>query len=441
MKILKKITIICVIAIIVLLMNNIINQNYFNKQVIYRDTLHNKNRIEDNSSSISTLLAEDISSSISTLLTEDNSSSISNLLTEDNSSSISTLLTEDNSSSKSNLLTEDNTSSISNTLTEDNSSSISNTLTEDNSSSISNLLTEDNSSSISNLLTYESDNDDLSILFLEGKNKLEINFGYGGINSLYGIQGISYLDEEITQPNDNNLNTFKSSTDWIGPYIMKDLSKANNNISEKFTGGWHGSNGDGTGKATATTKSVKIYTDDKLICTKDKKWSKAIKIIVTNLINAYNSTDPVLEEKVTYIIKDKIIYVNVKGTALKNISINRYYGLQSQNKLWNGYIQYQYIDNTVQKFNIYQTSNSMHKKDNTVYEYELSSKNNKYKLFVGLDTNFGLGNFQYLDDSLPTCFTANYGKSYFNLINGNTLNMNKSDIFSWQGYYKFYIQK
>ena len=39
-------------------------------------------------------------------------------------------------------------------------------------------------------------------------------------------------------------------------------------------------------------------------------------------------------------------------------------------------------------------------------------------MVVSLITGFGLGNFENLSDDLPTIFTQNYGKTYFNLVNG-----------------------
>lgn len=289
---------------------------------------------------------------------------------------------------------------------------------------------------ILNTLIYKLNNDEIRIFF-ENNNKLEITFGYGGVNSLYGIQEISYSNLQNNELNKkDNSNTLKSCTDWIGPYMMKDLSKESKDISKKFTGGWHGSNGDGTGEVTAITNDVKIYCDGNLVTLADEERCKEIKIVVSNLVKAYNSTEPVLKEIITYVIKNEKVYVNVKGNALANIEIERYYGLQSQNSLWDGYVTYHYTDNSFEKFLINESSKSMKKQDKIVKEFELSSMDNKYKLVVGLDNNLGLGNFQSLSESLSTSFTTDYGKSYFNLINGKTMKMVTGDSFIWGGCYK-----
>ncbi|MCT4598381.1 MAG: hypothetical protein N4A50_10955 [Vallitalea sp.] len=280
---------------------------------------------------------------------------------------------------------------------------------------------------------YEIDNSELSVLFSDSNNRLKIKFGYGGVNSLYGIQEITYLelDSEIA------LKSLKSCTDWIGPYIIKDLSNKSEDIKPRFTGGWHGSDGGGSGEVTALTSDPLIYCNNKLISLAKNKTSKEIKIVVTNLIYAYNSNEPVLEETHTYIIKDREIYIDVRGNALKDIEISKYYGLQSQNSLWDGYVIYHYINNTSMEYTINESSNSMPKKDNIVKEFELLTQDRKYKLLVGLDTNYGLGKFENLKENLSTCFTSDYGKSYFNLINGKKCRMEKGEYFSWRGYYKF----
>jgi hypothetical protein len=58
-------------------------------------------------------------------------------------------------------------------------------------------------------------------------------------------------------------------------------------------------------------------------------------------------------------------------------------------------------------------------------------------MVVSLDTGFGLGNFENLSDDLPTIFTQNYGKTYFNLVNGIDKIIEKGDSIKWRGSYEF----
>ena len=56
--------------------------------------------------------------------------------------------------------------------------------------------------------------------------------------------------------------SFRSYTDWVGPWNMRTV--ASTSQTEKawgFTGGWHGSNGDGTGDPTARTQRIAVVAD------------------------------------------------------------------------------------------------------------------------------------------------------------------------------------
>ena len=56
----------------------------------------------------------------------------------------------------------------------------------------------------------------------------------------------------------------QSCTDYVGPYIVKDLL-GQEDQQIRFTGGWHGKNGDSTGDRTGKTRSYKIYAGQKIV--------------------------------------------------------------------------------------------------------------------------------------------------------------------------------
>lgn len=66
-------------------------------------------------------------------------------------------------------------------------------------------------------------------------------------------------------------------------------------------------------------------------------------------------------------------------------------------------------------------------------DYELTS--NLLNLRVCLDTSFGLGNFGNLNSDLPYIFTKEYGKTYFNLINGKPVSLLKGQYVQRKGSY------
>ncbi|MDF2989353.1 MAG: hypothetical protein K0R50_4863, partial [Eubacterium sp.] len=176
-----------------------------------------------------------------------------------------------------------------------------------------------------------------------------IDFKSGGVNSIFGISKISIGGastnslEEVLKNKEDVL--MKSETDWIGPYIVKSNTNGNSNQAA-FTGGWHGFNGDGTGTPTAKTISFLVFADDIkveenkiIICNK-------VRITVVNLVQAYNTKSidgkgrPVLKETIDYTISGNKIDVETRIEALESITIERYYGLQTQNNLWRDTITY-----------------------------------------------------------------------------------------------------
>lgn len=126
---------------------------------------------------------------------------------------------------------------------------------------------------------------------------------------------------------------FRSYTDWIGPYNMKTV--ATTSQTEKltgFVGGWHASNGDGTGDPTAQTQSIEISLDGEEFPSGTATGSEAT-VVVHNKVEALNtklgaSKHFAIDEDVTYTFKDGKLYVKVEITALEDVRIAIYYGMQ-----------------------------------------------------------------------------------------------------------------
>ncbi|MDO9039855.1 MAG: hypothetical protein Q7U65_00605, partial [Bacteroidota bacterium] len=65
----------------------------------------------------------------------------------------------------------------------------------------------------------------------------------------------------------------------------------------------------------------------------------------------------------------------------------------------------------------------------------LTDKEKQHQLMLVLNIEEGLGVPGTLGEGKPKAFSASYGKSYFNLVNGKDLSMKKGDEVFWQGSY------
>ncbi len=263
-------------------------------------------------------------------------------------------------------------------------------------------------------LAVDINDDKVDVMMFVDEQQIEVSFDYCGLNHIYGISGIKYITEKAEK---------RSTTDWIGPYVVRSL-QSNNGAYPRFTGGWHGSNGDGTGNATGKTESVDIISED----------NRKVLIVVTNLIDGYNTNHPIIREKVIYSIENAGIGVYLKGEALEDIEISKYYGLQTQNTLWYGTVSYGGGSGLSYPASIMSASRT--KEEGISRKIELVSENGNRHLSAWM-MPIGLGDFDHLNDGLPCALTRDYGKSYFNLVNEKPLILNKKDSFEWMGYYMF----
>lgn len=271
------------------------------------------------------------------------------------------------------------------------------------------------------------------------KNKnIQISFYPCGVNKLFGIAKVSYYSTQNDHLQKHPSAQFPSVTDWIGPYYVCGASSAQSGLIKKFTGGWHGSNGDGTGNPTAQTTSVNITVDGNNFSGNYERNCRQVDIYVSNLINGYDfslTNKTLLKETVHYSINDnRQINVQVRIEALEDLNIQRYYGLQSQNFAIFDSVKYlagQKVINTA-AINV----SSSCKSNDGLNKIQLIDNQNMHQLTLILNTEEGLGtSFNNLGVNIPRAFSANYRKSYFNLINGQDLVLNKGEEVYWKGSY------
>ncbi len=272
--------------------------------------------------------------------------------------------------------------------------------------------------------------------FTENKN-MEVSFYPCGVNQLFGIAQVSYFSDLTDHKQGIISNQFKSGTDWIGPYFVCSEENVNKGLPQQFTGGWHGSNGDGTGAPTASTYELSFVVDGEETSENFDRNCTQVDLYATNLIHGYDYAETnknLLKETVHYtILTNRQIDVHVKIEALEDLIIQRYYGLQSQNFALFDSVKYMANAEVINTAAI--NTNSSCQSNDGVNTILLTDSNSQHQLKLTLNTSEGLGVFENLGNGLQKAFSASYGKSYFNLINGKNLLLKKGEEVFWEGTY------
>ncbi len=286
-------------------------------------------------------------------------------------------------------------------------------------------------------MTVKNYDGHIHIGFWGGDKNMEISFYPCGVNQLFAIARVSYFASLADHNQGKASNEFSSCTDWIGPYFVRSAASVNSGLPQKFTGGWHGSNGDGTGTPTASTTATRFVVDGKETNGNFEQNCNQADLYVTNLVQGYDylkTNKNLLKESVLYSIKpNRQIDVEVRIEALEEVVIERYYGLQSQNFAIFDSVGYMAGQRVVNTGAVKANSNCLSNEAINTIRLTDNAKNHELKLVLNIEE--GLGASGYLGEGKPKAFTASYGKSYFNLVNSKDLTMKKGDVVLWKGTY------
>lgn len=282
--------------------------------------------------------------------------------------------------------------------------------------------------------------DDVVISFRYQKNTdMHVVIGKCGINQMVNFKKI-YLEKNSTDEVSPFIGKkaqlfMQACTDWLGPYMVKALDNGDGGGCA-FTGGWHSIKRDNRYYKTGMTFTFEVRSNDDIL-KENIVTNGAVIIQITNLIQGYNtikSERGLLREEIQIEADNGQFNINVKTTALEDILLMKYYGLQTQNYGWKGGIQYNNGDmNSIKKY-----SESGPKKDvGVMNSFSLWSEDKKHILFCSINENIGIGTFKNIPDNLPTIFTESYGKTYFNLINGGGVHLSSGENITLEGRYVF----
>ncbi len=292
------------------------------------------------------------------------------------------------------------------------------------------------------------DNGSFSVVapYSEAENVV-INFGRKGPNNLlelssFGTASIAYKDATaLVAPNYHN--KMSSYTDMFGPYIVD--ATADPNASGPFTGGNHGYMNSGSTSDPANTPTgrcvyVDIYADGEkiegayegLVDEITVKWENRVQ--GRNTCKADGSGREILKEEYTMVMDGEKLNISNKITALEEIKISNYYGLQMTP--W--FATLEYINGkTPGPFNIGTSSAGSNSCNETLYQ-----KDGMYVKMFMLPM-VGMGDFRYANPSRNGSVFNDAGsssKSYCNMIGGTgAVTVAANDYLEFSGGYQFYF--
>lgn len=281
-------------------------------------------------------------------------------------------------------------------------------------------------------------------------NDLWITFDRGGCSNLLQISTM-YLAANTgvnVHPDLDRTATVlgaQAYTDWVGPYWVKANQNASNSFTTpRFTGGWHGYNGDQTGTRTARTDNYTVWADGVQVDDNDSIIEcDQVDIEVVNYIQAWNTIQSdgsgreVLCEVVHYAIRNGVIDVTVETAALESVTIQKYYGMQTINMGYDGPIHFV---NGQQQGRVAFNGTELGSGAISSYPVErmcLRSQDGSNNLIAWLDRSFGIATGANVSPAANSAFVEVHDKSYFNIINGIDKVMEAGDVIDWSGRYIF----
>ena len=269
---------------------------------------------------------------------------------------------------------------------------------------------------------------------------LVMNFGRKGPNKIFefksfGTANVSLKDSTaLVAP--NYRQKMYSSTDMFGPYYVDATSDPY--VSGPFTGGNHGYMNSGSTTDPANTPTgrclyIDIYVDGKKVETGFEgfadeitvKWENRVQ--GRNTVKADGSGREILKEEYTMVMDGVKLNVHNVITPLEEVRMPNYYGLQMTP--WFDTVEY-INAKTPGPFAIGTSTATDHTCREGLFE-----KDGLYcKMYM---SSYGIGNFEHLPDGKASIFTADYGKSYFYLLNDNCI-FPAGEPVEYKGSYQFY---
>lgn len=276
----------------------------------------------------------------------------------------------------------------------------------------------------------------------------QVVFAIGGGNNLMDIRGI-YMYEN---PNAPIVNELSFDNIWIymngdnfAPFQIRansniDGDNKNNDGSYKifFTGGNHQYNNTGTGStSTAHCQNIKFFIDNYEVKHDKKGYANKLKLTWENLVQGYNTTKAdgtgraILKERHSVIFDGISFYCHTELIPLEDITCDRWYGYQLIHS--DKYNKCQYVDGTNRE--VYDRNANTKCGDKKAKKLRIFNDSTEDCADVEL-SDFDIGNRDLFNGD-NGIFNTDYGKAYFNIINGSKV-LNKNNVYTLDATYTFH---
>ena len=271
-------------------------------------------------------------------------------------------------------------------------------------------------------------------------------FNIGRANDLFDFSSFKIKQKGLSLENitgSSLTNVWSSSTDMHGPFQFNAVENPDgyysSSNSPSFTGGNHTVSIDGTNVKSASSKYVYYFADGRPVtsgygtCNKfEIKWA--------NNVQAYNCVKADGTGRTSLIEYHDMIFDGVKFNEevilipTEQIRMKLWYGFQTVS--WGQkYTTVRFIDGANR--GVYTNSDSnINSGNNTTSGIVMVGP--VHSMETRVDTNFDLGKRLYYSGTKGAFMSNSSYKSYYNIINDQTVTMNANEGYFLRGSYRFY---
>ncbi|MBO4897891.1 MAG: copper amine oxidase N-terminal domain-containing protein [Clostridia bacterium] len=245
---------------------------------------------------------------------------------------------------------------------------------------------------------------------------------------------------DISRNLEDAVAIYKRNSDWHSPFIVNAKENAFSDNRFSFTGGNHGYNNNGSGAQTANRVFFWIEADGIAV---DKGYGYCSKLVINwkNAVQGSNTKEPsgwgraIMEESHTLTFDGYEFVSEVTLMPLEDIDIYRIYGFSAEIKnVWDNTVEYDY---SIYKESKPGTESSEAAEKNCK---AITCRRGSNALRISLDTDYGLGTREYLESGRHSAFAESYGKVYFDIVDGITIEAAKGEPLYYRGAYKFFYE-
>lgn len=299
---------------------------------------------------------------------------------------------------------------------------------------------------VSNLFYVRFKGESLSVVNkYSGNQDIVYNIGKSGPNQLMDFTSLQFIENSTNDTSADIVSAvdfWTNTTDCFAPYILQAADNIDGDAPDSlhFTGGKHGYLNNGSSSQdntrTARTTDVVLKVGGRIL-SQFEGYANYLELSWTNYIQATNtkkadgSGREVLVEHYVLTFKNGVFEVEYQSEVLEDLTIKTFYGLQLDNKAWQGSLFYNGAANMKKNEFVDLATSCQSKKCDAMTLVDVTSK---HQANLSIDYDFGIGDRRFLTIE-KGAFSAPYNKVYFNLIEDSTFE--KGDCMSFRGQYRF----